>query len=425
MSKSGLRTAASLVAAAALSVSLTAPAAVADAPRPGQAVAAKPSAASLKVLKARLRKAVAAKKKADAAVATATKKVQAARAAGTPAVFAFQAAAVALDEARAKHGPAKEALDRAQGLVANEGALWADLDQRLSAAGAGYQPLRLAHEAAVARNTELQNAVQSLRAQQNTASATQNEAAAHASSLASNDIPQAQNALNAAWANEQQAFNTKERLRVDFENRRAQWDDTRKRNGHWEGLRNGTWRQVPGLDDAEALLERAQAEYNQTKNQRLDIEGYLNQLNARLAAVQADIASWAAVVADLQRQIDAYAQPLANQAAAVAATRQTMNAYFAQHVQPLHDEADELTKDLKAAKADLPALVAAEKPLAAAVAQATAALAAATPAQQSAQAAIDAASRVLAGARADLVTATEKVRKLKKQVRKARGSGRR
>lgn len=420
MSKSGLRTAASLVAAAALSVFLVAPAAVADEPRPSQAVAAKPAAASLKTLKARLRKAVAAKKKADAAVAAATKKLQAARAAGTPAVFAFQAASVALDEARAKHAPAKAALDRAQSLVANEGALWADLDKRLNAAGAGYQPLRQAHDAAVARHTELQNAVQSLRAQQSTASANQNDAAAHAASLASNDIPQAQSSLNAAWAREQQAFATKEAYREDFARRKAQWDATRKNLGHWEGLRDGRWRPVPGLDDAEALLDRAQAEYNQAKNQRADIEGYLNQLNARLAAVQADIAHWAAVVADLQHQIDAYAQPIADQAAAVASARQAMDAYFAQHVQPLYDEADQLTQDLKAAKADLPALVAAEQPLAAAVAQATAALAAAAPAQQSAQAAIDAASRALSGARSDLVAKSSKVRKLKKQIRKAK-----
>lgn len=425
MSKSGSRTAASLVAAAALSVSsslaVAAPSAVAADARPSsQAVSAKPAAASLKALKARLRKAVKAQKAASAAVGAASAKVSAAKDAGTAAIFAFQAATVAADEARAKHATAKAALDRAQGYLANEGALWADLDQRTAAAQARVQALRDAYTAAEARRTELQDAVQSLRAQQTTAATNQNEAAAYASTLAS-EIQQARSSYNAALAAEQNAWNVKEAYREDFLRRKAQWDDTRKVNGHWEGLRNGTWRQVAGLDEAEALLDRAQADYNQAKNQRLDVENYLSSLEARMVRVQADISHWAAVFADLQRQVDGYAQPLADQSAAVRAASDALSAYQANTVEPLYRERDKLAQDIQAAKANLPSLVAAEKPLAAAVAQTAAALAAAAPAHDAAQAVIDAATSVLTQAKADLVRATSKVTRLKKQIRKAKG----
>jgi chromosome segregation ATPase len=429
--KTGTRTAAWLTAAAlsvSLSVSVAAPAALAaDTSGAASGVAARGEgqridarqAATLKKLKARLRKAVKAKKRAAIAVDTATTKLQALRDAGTAAIFTYQGASVALDEARAKHATAKAALDRTQSLVANEGALWADLNQRMTAAQAGYQPLRAAYDAAVARRTELQNAVQALRTQQTTAWANQNEAAVAASNVQA-DISQAQDAYSAAWAAEQRAWDYKEACRTDFERRKAQWDATRKNFGHWEGLRNGTWRPVPGLDDAEALLDRAQAEYNQKKDERANIENHLAQLNARLAEIQADIQRWADVAADLQRQIDAHAQPLADQSAAVTAASAAMDAYYAQHIDPLRKEADQLRTDLEAAKANLPALVAAEKPLADAVTQASAALAAATPAFQSAQAAIDAAELVMAKARDALAKAESTVKKLKKQIRKAK-----
>lgn len=429
--KTGTRTAAWLTAAAlsvSLSVSMAAPAALAaDTSRAASGVAARGEspqvdarqAATLKALKARLRKAVKAKKNAATAVGTATTKLQALRDAGTAAIFTYQGASVALDEARAKHAAAKAALDRTQGLVANEDALWTDLRQRMATAEAGYQPLRAAYDAAVAKRTELQNAVQALRTQQNTAWANQNEAAVAASNVQA-DLTRVQDAFNAAWAAEQRAFEYKEACRIDFANRKAQWDDTRKRNGHWEGLRNGTWRLVPGLDDAEALLDQAQAEYNKAKAQRLDIEAHLAQLNAKLVEIQNAIQYWADVAADLQRQIDAYDRPLADQNAAVNAASAAMDAYYAQHIDPLHKEADQLRKDLEAAKANLPALIAAEKPLADAVTQASAALAAATPAYQSAQAAIDAAEVVLTKARDALGKAESKVKKLKKRIRKAK-----
>jgi chromosome segregation ATPase len=422
--KSGNRAAALLVAAA-LSVPLSAPAASGADTRPvsateSRAVHAKPAAASVKELKARLRKAVKAKRRASAAVETATTKLQALREAGTAAIFAYQSASVALDEARAKHAAAKAALDTAQRLVDSEAALWADLEKRMATAQAGYKPLRDAYDAASARQVELQNAVQGLRARQTTAWANQNEAAAAASNVAA-EISQVQDAHSAAWAAEQQAWDHKEACRLDFERRKAQWDDTRKRNGYWEGLRNGTWRPVPGLDDAEALLDRAQAEYNQRKAQRLDIEAHLNQLNVQLNDIQEASRHWGNVAADLQRQIDAYAQPLADQAAAVTAASAAMNAYTTQHIDPLYKEQDKLRADLAKAKADLPALVAAEKPLADAVTQASATLAAATPAHDAAQAGIDAAQMALTQARTDLGTAESKVRKLKKKIRKARG----
>ena len=429
--KTGTRTASWLTAAAlsvSLSVAMAAPAALAaDTGRAASGVTARGEdpqvdarqAATLKQLKARLRKAVKAKRNAATAVGTATTKLQALRDAGTAAIFTYQGASVALDEARAKHAAAKAALDRTQNLVTNEDALWADLEQRMSAAEAGYQPLRAAYDAAVARRTELQNAVQALRTQQTTAWANQNEAAVAASNV-QGEIVQVQDAYNAAWAAEQRAFEYMEACRVDFANRKAQWDDTRKRNGHWEALRNGTWRLVPGLDDAEALLDRAQAEYNQAQDQRLNVEGHLAQLNARLTEIQADIQRWADVAADLGRQIDAYAQPVADQSAAVNAASAAMDAYYTKNVVPLHQEADQLRRDLEAAKANLPALIAAEKPLADAVTQASAALAAATPAYQSAQAAIDAAEVVLSRARDALGKAESKVKKLKKQIRKAK-----
>lgn len=431
--KTGTRTAAFLTAAALsvpLSVSMAAPAALAaDTGRAVSGVAARGEspqvdarqAATLKKLKARLRKAVKAKRSAATAVGTATTKLQALRDAGTAAIFTYQGASVALDEARAKHAAAKAALDRTQNLVTNENALWADLEQRMNAAEAGYQPLRAAYDAAVARRTELQNAVQALRTQQTAAGASQNEAATVAGNLEGVEIPQAQDSYNAAWAAEQRAFEYMEACRVDFANRRAQWDDTRKRNGHWEALRNGTWRLVPGLDDAEAELDRATANYNKSVSQRLDVEQYLNMLTAKLAEVRADIQRYADIVADLQRQIDAYAQPLADQNAAVNAASAAMDAYYTKNVDPLYREADQLRKDLEAAKANLPALIAAEKPLADAVTQASAALAAATPAYQSAQAAIDAAEVVLTKARDALGKAESKVKKLKKQIRKAKG----
>ena len=113
-------------------------------------MAAKPAAASLKALKAKLRKAVKRRRRRPLRSRTATTKLQAAKEAGTPAIFAFQAASVALDDARTKHAAAKAALDRAQGLVANENTLWADLEKRMAAAEAGYAPLRDARDAAQA-----------------------------------------------------------------------------------------------------------------------------------------------------------------------------------------------------------------------------------------------------------------------------------
>lgn len=426
MSKPGTRTAASLVAAAALSVSVsvlpTAPSAVAADARPsGQAVSAKPAAASLKTLKARLRKAVKAQKAASAAVGTATAKVTAAKDAGTAAIFAFQAATVAADEARAKHATAKAALDRAQGYLANEGALWADLDQRTAAAQARVQALRDAYTAAEARRTELQDAVQSLRAEQSTAAGQQNAAAVEAGNLEAYDIPQTRDALNAALAAEHNALVTREDLQADFARRRAQWDDTRKNFGHWEGLRNGTWRALPALDDAEARLNQAQQDYAVAVARRQDVEGYFNTLVRRLEAARAAVAQWAAVFADLQRQIDGHAQPLADRSAAVRAASDALSSYQTNTVEPLYRERDKLAQDIQAAKANLPSLVAAEKPLAAAVAQTAAALAAAAPAHDAAQAVIDAATSILTQARADLVRATSKVARIKKQIRKAKG----
>ncbi|KQV71315.1 hypothetical protein ASC64_04535 [Nocardioides sp. Root122] len=429
--KTGTRTASWLTAAAlsvSLSVSMAAPAALAaDTSREASGVSARTEshgidarqAATLKELKARLRKAVKAKRKKATAVGTATTRLQALRDAGTAAIFTYQGASVALDEARAKHAAAKAALDRTQGLVANEDALWADLRQRMTTAEAGYQPLRAAYDAAVARRTELQNAVQALRTQRETALANQNEAAVAASNVQA-EIAQAKDALNAARADEQRALAYVEDCRLDFARRQAQWDDTRKRNGHWEGLRNGTWRPVAGLDDAEALLERAVAELRAAESRVADVLNHLNQLDAQLTEIQTAIQHWADVAADLGRQIDGYAQPLADQDAAVASASAAMDAYYAQHIDPLHKEADQLRTDLEAAKANLPALVAAEKPLADAVTQASAALAAATPAYQSAQAAIDAAELVLTKARDALGKAESKVKKLKKQIRKAK-----
>ncbi|CUR62428.1 exported hypothetical protein [metagenome] len=425
--KTGTRTAAFLTAAA-LSVSMAAPAALAaDTSRAASGVAARAEspqvdarqAATLKELKARLRKAVKAKRRAATAVGTATTKLQALRDAGTAAIFTYQGASVALDEARAKHAAAKAALDRTQGLVANEDALWADLRQRMTTAEAGYQPLRAAYDAAVAKRTELQNAVQALRTQQNTAWANQNEAAVAASNVQA-EIVQVRDALDAARAAEQRALAYAEDCRLDFARRKAQWDDTRKRNGHWEGLRDGTWRPAAGLDDAEALLEQALVEVKMAQSRVADVQNHLAQLNAKLVEIEDAIQYWADVAADLQRQIDAYDRPLADQNAAVTAASAAMDAYYAQHIDPLHKEADQLRKDLEAAKANLPALIAAEKPLADAVTQASAALAAATPAYQSAQAAIDAAEVVLTKARDALGKAESKVKKLKKQIRKAK-----
>lgn len=417
--------AAALVAATALTLGITAQAASAAEPtQPGQTsgsasqqVWAKPK--TIKSLKRALAKAKRAEKQASQAVSTSQAALTTAQESGASAVSTYQAAFTAADEARGKHRPAKAALDRAQYVVTNEQALFDELFKRVQAAEAAAKPLKDARDAASAKVTELRNTENAILAQRTTASQNQSAAATVAGNLGAYDIPAAQDQYRAAVAAETNAWNAKEAARVDFANRKAQWDDTRKSGGKWQGLRNGTWRFVPGLDDAEALLDQRQAAYNQAKNQRQDIEGYLGVLNQKAANAQADIAYWAAQFSALNDQYNAARANTSAASTAYNQAREAYDAYVKANIEPLYDEADALWDEISAAKKNLPALIAAEKPLAEAVTQAVAALDAATPAYQQAQGQIDAASTGLATATSQHATAQAKVKALKKAIKKA------
>jgi chromosome segregation ATPase len=425
---------AALIATTALALSLSAPAATASThTQPGNTsaqtaqavdihtVTAKKAAQkkkSIKKLRRALAKANKAKKAAAKQVTVTTAAVQVAQGRAAGPAQAFAPAEAALTTARDAYAPAKAALDRAQHLVTNEQALYNEIFKKIEAAEAAAKPLRDAYNAANAKVTELRNTENAILASRNTASQNQNNAATAAYNIYL-EMTAAQDQYNAALTAEQNAWNLKEAARTDFANRKAQWDDTRKVNGLWQGLRNGTWRFVPGLDDAEALLNQRQAEYNRAKNQRQDIEGYLGSLNQRHAAAQADINYWAAQFAALN---DQYNAARANTSAAITAANQARdkwNAYVDANVKPLYTQADNLYKEIEAAKKNLPALVAAEKPLAAAVAQAQAALDAVAPAHQAAQAALAQANTDLAGAQATLVKATKRAKVAKKKLKKA------
>lgn len=194
-------------------------------------------------------------------------------------------------DAKADAGANAKKVERAKYLLANQNAVYEEWAGRTKPVMDAERVAKEAYTAASGVVSGLNEQVQSIQRDINTAYNTSSSVFNEINDLQYTQVPNAQGAVNVAWADEQSAYQTKEYYRTDFETRKAQWDACRVTNGKWECKRDGTWRWVPKLDEVQALLNQWQATYNANKRTRQDAEVVLSGLTSRLATLQAEHAN--------------------------------------------------------------------------------------------------------------------------------------
>lgn len=334
---------------------------------------------------------------------------------------AFEAAVGAQARAAAAVVETQTALERANAVLAGEPAARTDLTARYEAGKIQFDAAAEAYRNAGEQMAVLRTQQDALVEQLGVAYAQVEVAAGAAADVELKRIPAAAGAVASAWQAEQKARTGRVSARERFEEKRKTAgtcrvvkDKSGKTTSRWECRTSRGWKASKGVTSAAKRKEQVGRAYRKAKKARVGQEQYLDALKAELAVKRTELAGVQASAKDLDAQV------AGGRIAVSAAEQETSRLRVAadewdKTLDGIVVEAQKLTVEVDAARAQQPGLAAAIAPLTAEVVTAQAQVAATQGAHETAQAKVADAAKTVTNAKKRLARAVKRVKALSRR----------